>query len=261
MDCTAVGGRRRSGDRSRRLLPGRRRLRQADGSALGRRASRAAHRRPTSPSIPTQIYEILWLLPVAALLWKRRHRSPFLFGEYIALNGLGRIVDRDAAREPEGGVRPHRAADRRDRADPDRRLVLALLPGADATRGRSVASRVRPRAEAREQRVRVGDDLRARVALREPHDARDGVAREPQRAGSPRVPRGGPARRAPPGSPVVAPQSRRPCRAHRRAAARARAARCRRCERPARAPRSAARSSRCRDTSCPASASAAAVLP
>ena len=40
---------------------------------------------------PTQIYEILWLLPVAALLWRRRHHSPFLFGEYIALNGLGRI--------------------------------------------------------------------------------------------------------------------------------------------------------------------------
>ena len=40
---------------------------------------------------PTQIYEILWLLPVAALLWKRRRKSPFLFGEYLALNGLGRI--------------------------------------------------------------------------------------------------------------------------------------------------------------------------
>ncbi len=41
---------------------------------------------------PTQLYEILWLLPVAALLWGRRKRSPFLFGEYIALNGLGRLV-------------------------------------------------------------------------------------------------------------------------------------------------------------------------
>jgi phosphatidylglycerol:prolipoprotein diacylglycerol transferase len=40
---------------------------------------------------PTQIYEILWLLPVAALLWRRRHTSPFLFGEYLAANGLGRI--------------------------------------------------------------------------------------------------------------------------------------------------------------------------
>ena len=47
---------------------------------------------PTEQTVhPTQIYEILWLLPVAALLWRRRRTSPFLFGEYIALNGLGRI--------------------------------------------------------------------------------------------------------------------------------------------------------------------------
>ncbi|MDH5306468.1 MAG: prolipoprotein diacylglyceryl transferase [Myxococcales bacterium] len=47
---------------------------------------------PTLETVhPTQIYEILWLLPVAFLLWKRRRSSPFLFGEYIALNGLGRI--------------------------------------------------------------------------------------------------------------------------------------------------------------------------
>ena len=44
------------------------------------------------PVHPTQLYEIAWLLCVAALLWKRRHRSPFLFGEYIALNGVGRMV-------------------------------------------------------------------------------------------------------------------------------------------------------------------------
>src|SRR5262245_1584884 len=41
---------------------------------------------------PTQIYEILWLLPVAFVLWKRRDRSPFLFGEYLVANGLGRLV-------------------------------------------------------------------------------------------------------------------------------------------------------------------------
>jgi phosphatidylglycerol:prolipoprotein diacylglycerol transferase len=41
---------------------------------------------------PTQLYEIAWLLPVAGLLWARRRKSPFLFGEYLALNGLGRIV-------------------------------------------------------------------------------------------------------------------------------------------------------------------------
>ena len=44
-----------------------------------------------TPVHPTQLYEIAWLLPVAGLLWLRRRRSPFLFGEYIALNGLGRI--------------------------------------------------------------------------------------------------------------------------------------------------------------------------
>jgi phosphatidylglycerol:prolipoprotein diacylglycerol transferase len=48
---------------------------------------------PTSaPVHPTQLYEIAWLLPVAVFLWSRRRRSPFLFGEYIALGGLGRIV-------------------------------------------------------------------------------------------------------------------------------------------------------------------------
>ena len=44
-----------------------------------------------APVHPTQLYEIAWLLPVAGLLWWRRKRSPFLFGEYIALNGFGRI--------------------------------------------------------------------------------------------------------------------------------------------------------------------------
>ena len=43
------------------------------------------------PVHPTQLYEVLWLLPVAAVLWKRRDRSPFLFGEYIAANGFGRL--------------------------------------------------------------------------------------------------------------------------------------------------------------------------
>lgn len=44
------------------------------------------------PVHPTQLYEIAWLLPVAAWLWRRRRHSPFLFGEYVTLNGLGRIV-------------------------------------------------------------------------------------------------------------------------------------------------------------------------
>ncbi len=47
---------------------------------------------PTFETVhPTQLYEVAWLLPVAALLWSRRRASPFLFGEYIALNGVGRL--------------------------------------------------------------------------------------------------------------------------------------------------------------------------
>jgi phosphatidylglycerol:prolipoprotein diacylglycerol transferase len=41
---------------------------------------------------PTQLYEVAWLLPVAGLLWSRRRKSPFLFGEYLMANGLGRVV-------------------------------------------------------------------------------------------------------------------------------------------------------------------------
>ncbi len=44
------------------------------------------------PVHPTQLYEVAWLLPVAWFLWRRRRKSPFVFGEYLALNGLGRIV-------------------------------------------------------------------------------------------------------------------------------------------------------------------------
>lgn len=40
---------------------------------------------------PTMLYETLWLLPVVAWLWKRRSSSPFLFGEYLILGGLGRL--------------------------------------------------------------------------------------------------------------------------------------------------------------------------
>jgi phosphatidylglycerol:prolipoprotein diacylglycerol transferase len=47
---------------------------------------------PTLETVhPTQLYETAWLLAVAAWLWRRRFRSPFLFGEYVALNGLGRF--------------------------------------------------------------------------------------------------------------------------------------------------------------------------
>ncbi len=44
------------------------------------------------PVHPTQLYEAIWLLLVASYLWKRRRASPFLFGEYLVLNGAGRLV-------------------------------------------------------------------------------------------------------------------------------------------------------------------------
>jgi phosphatidylglycerol:prolipoprotein diacylglycerol transferase len=45
-----------------------------------------------TPVHPTQLYEMTWLLVAAGLLWGRRKRSPFLFGEYLILNGGGRFV-------------------------------------------------------------------------------------------------------------------------------------------------------------------------
>jgi len=45
-----------------------------------------------TPVHPTQLYEMAWLLCAGALLWRRRQRSPFLFGEYLALAGLGRFL-------------------------------------------------------------------------------------------------------------------------------------------------------------------------
>ncbi|MCP4037747.1 MAG: prolipoprotein diacylglyceryl transferase [bacterium] len=43
------------------------------------------------PVHPTQLYEVAWLVPVALVLYSRRKKSPFLFGEYMAANGIGRI--------------------------------------------------------------------------------------------------------------------------------------------------------------------------
>ncbi len=40
---------------------------------------------------PTMLYETLWLAPVLAILWLRRGKSPFLFGEYLVLAGIGRL--------------------------------------------------------------------------------------------------------------------------------------------------------------------------
>ncbi|MFP6656017.1 MAG: prolipoprotein diacylglyceryl transferase [Myxococcota bacterium] len=44
------------------------------------------------PVHPTQIYESVWLFLVAAVLWRRRKKSPSLMGEYLILNGIGRAI-------------------------------------------------------------------------------------------------------------------------------------------------------------------------
>ncbi len=44
------------------------------------------------PVHPTQLYEMAWLFLGAWVLWRRRHVSPLLIGEYAAWNGLGRFV-------------------------------------------------------------------------------------------------------------------------------------------------------------------------
>ncbi|HIF91648.1 MAG: prolipoprotein diacylglyceryl transferase [Myxococcales bacterium] len=44
------------------------------------------------PVHPTQIYESVWLFLVAAILWRRRKKSPSLIGEYLILNGIGRAI-------------------------------------------------------------------------------------------------------------------------------------------------------------------------
>jgi phosphatidylglycerol---prolipoprotein diacylglyceryl transferase len=44
------------------------------------------------PVHPTQLYEVAWLLLIGALLWRRRHTSPFLFGEYLIAAAIGRFA-------------------------------------------------------------------------------------------------------------------------------------------------------------------------
>lgn len=44
------------------------------------------------PVHPTQLYETFWLTLVTGFLWMRRKKSPSLIGEFMVLNGAGRIV-------------------------------------------------------------------------------------------------------------------------------------------------------------------------
>lgn len=41
---------------------------------------------------PTQLYELAWLIAVAAILARRRDSSPRLFAEFLVANGLGRFL-------------------------------------------------------------------------------------------------------------------------------------------------------------------------
>lgn len=43
------------------------------------------------PVHPTMLYECAWLLLGAAVLWRRRRRSPSLWAEYMIWNGVGRF--------------------------------------------------------------------------------------------------------------------------------------------------------------------------
>jgi phosphatidylglycerol:prolipoprotein diacylglycerol transferase len=48
---------------------------------------------PTAePVHPTMLYESAWLLLAGVWLWLRRGRSPFLFGEYLIAQGIGRLA-------------------------------------------------------------------------------------------------------------------------------------------------------------------------
>jgi phosphatidylglycerol:prolipoprotein diacylglycerol transferase len=46
----------------------------------------------TVPVHPTQLYEVVWLLLLGAVMWRRRRASRFLFGEYLIGAGIGRFL-------------------------------------------------------------------------------------------------------------------------------------------------------------------------
>lgn len=41
---------------------------------------------------PTQLYEAAWLFALTVFLWRRRHRSPLLWGEYLVLAAIARFA-------------------------------------------------------------------------------------------------------------------------------------------------------------------------
>jgi phosphatidylglycerol:prolipoprotein diacylglycerol transferase len=48
---------------------------------------------PTDQRVhPTMLYEMVWLFALTAWLWRRRNRSPLLWGEYLVLAAVGRFA-------------------------------------------------------------------------------------------------------------------------------------------------------------------------
>lgn len=53
---------------------------------------------------PTQLYEMVWLFALTAFLWKRRWRSPLLWGEYLVLAAAGRFAVEFLRVNPRGAL-------------------------------------------------------------------------------------------------------------------------------------------------------------
>ena len=160
---------------------------------------------------PTMLYETLWLLPVGAFLWWRRGRSPFLFGEYLMLAGIGRLAIETYRLNPDDDRAAHERADRRARVYRGRgcRLAVPARALAAGQRGRaalsSAASALRVLGE-----LRVGelDGLRRATSAPSPRSDASAPASSRRSRSSARVTR---PRRS------CRPRSSSPCRARSRA--------------------------------------------
>ncbi len=53
---------------------------------------------------PTQLYEAAWLFALTVLLWRRRHRSPLLWGEYLVLAAIARFAVEFLRLNPRGAL-------------------------------------------------------------------------------------------------------------------------------------------------------------
>lgn len=53
---------------------------------------------------PTQLYEAAWLFALTVVLWRRRHRSPLLWGEYLVLAAIARFAVEFLRLNPRGAL-------------------------------------------------------------------------------------------------------------------------------------------------------------